>query len=215
MRQKFLYFVFLIVLSSMFSQAYAQTIAVQALDAISTAQPPQSISVRLLEPLELPEFSLLTGSVLKGDVIDVVSPRRLKRDATFSFKPVSYTDLNAETYNLNLNIISSYTKPLDKGKIAESAALGVGSYFVKGLSMGVAAVKGAVKNEEGNRIKSSAVSVYESSPFSYAEKGEDLDINKGDCFYLKFPNPDKVKNDDTSSDDEPKGHNYSYTIEKE
>lgn len=212
MRQKFFFFGFLIVLSSMFSQAYAQTVAVQALDEISTAEPPQSISVRLLEPLDLSDSHLLSGTVIKGDLIDVVSPKRLKRDASFSFKPESYTDLNAETHNLNLNITATYTKPLDKGKMAESAALGVGSYFVKGLSLGVAAVKGAVNNNDGNRIKSSAVAVYESSPFSYAEKGEELEINKGDCFYLKFKSP---KDDDVQSDDEVKEQNYSYTIEKE
>lgn len=215
MKQKFLYFGFLIVLSCMFSKAYAQTVAVSALDDISTANPPKSISVRLLEPLEIMDSQfLIAGSIMYGDIVDVVSPKRLKRNASFSFKPVEYTDLNSETHKLNLNITASYTKPLNKGKLAESAALGVGSYFVKGLSMGVAAVKGAVKNEEGNRIKSSAVSVYESTPFSYAEKGQDLDIKKGDCFYLKFPSPDKLEKDEVQSD-EVKGQNYSYTIEKE
>lgn len=75
--------------------------------------------------------------------------------------------------------------------------------------MGVAAVKGAVQNEEENRIKSSAVSVYEASPFSYVEKGEDLDIKFSQSFYLKFPNPEKLQNSVE------KGQNYTYTIEKE
>ena len=49
-------------------------------------------------------------------------------------------------------------------------------------------VIGNVKNEEDNRFKSSITSAYESSPFSYANKGEDLEIKKSQYFYLKFPN---------------------------
>lgn len=215
MKQKFLYLFFLIVLSGMFNQTYAQTVQVASLSEFSTAEPPKSISIRLVDRLEITDSQILVaGTVLNGDLVNVVSPKRLKRDASFSFKPVNYTDLNGETQNLNLNITASYTKPIDKGNVATNAALGVGNYFVKGLSMGVAAVKGAVKNEEGNRLKSSAVSVYESSPFSYAEKGEDLYIKPEQNFYLKFPNPDKIKPVDVQTE-EVKGQNYSYTIEKE
>ena len=64
---------------------------------------------------------------------------------------------------------------------------------MKGLSTGVAAIEGAVKNEEGNRIKSTAVSVYEASPLSYIEKGEELDIKSGESFFLKFPSNKKRK----------------------
>lgn len=215
MRQKFLYLSFLIVLSCMFNKAYAQKIEVSSLNDFSTAEPPKAISVKLIEPLEIKDSQFLdAGIVLNGDLIDVISPKRLKRDAGFSFKPVTYTDLDGKTYNLDLNITASYTKPVDKGNLAKNAALGVGNYFVKGLSMGVAAVKGAVKNEEGNRLKSSAVSVYESSPFSYAEKGEDLYIKTNQNFFLKFPSPDKIAKDNVQAD-EVKGQNYSYIIEKE
>ncbi len=216
MRQKFLYLCFLIVISCMFGKAYAQTIEVTALESFSTAEPPKAITIKLNQQLELPESNVLdAGSVLKGDLVDIVSPKRLKRDAGFSFKPVSYTDLEGQIHNLELNIIASYTTTLDKAGLAKTAALGVGNYFVKGLSMGVAAVSGAVKNDEGNRLKSSAVSVYDSSPFSYVEKGEDLYIEPDQVFLLKFPDADKIKTQEVVQDDEVKGQNYSYTIEKE
>lgn len=192
MRQKKIYFVFLIVLSGMFLKTYAQTIEVKSLSNFTTAEPPKSISVKLVEPLELKDSPILdAGIVLNGNLVDVVSPKRLKRDAGFSFKPVTYTDLNGNTYNLDSNITAKYTKPVNKGNLAKNAALGVGNYFVKGLSMGVAAVEGAAKNEEGNRLKSSVVSLYDSSPLSYAEKGEDLYITTEQNFFMKFSNADK------------------------
>lgn len=224
MKQKKIFFSFLIIISCMFSQAYAQTVEVSSLNKFSTENPPKSISVKLLEPLELSENTVLNaGAIIQGDLFDVVSPKRLKRDADFSFKPTSYTEIDGKTYQMDPHIKASYTTPLDKGQMAKSAALGVGNFFVKGLSMGVAAVSGAVKNEEGNRFKSSAVSVYESSPFSYVEKGEDIYIDVDQHFYLKFSKDKKAENANDEekpslSDDfkdEIKGQNYSYTIEKE
>lgn len=210
MWQKFLYLCFFLIISGMFSQAYSQTVEVESLSNFSTYNPPSSITVKLVEPLELlPSLMLDAGVYLSGTLVDVVSPKRLKRDASFSFKPETYTTVDGEIHNLDIDVIASYTVPLDKGQLAKNAALGVGNFFVKGLSMGVAAVKGAVQNEEENRIKSSAVSVYEASPFSYVEKGEDLDIKFSQSFYLKFPNPEKLQNSVE------KGQNYTYTIEKE
>lgn len=193
MRQKNFYFVFLIVLSGMFAKTYAQIVEVMSLNDFSTAEPPKTISVKLIEPLELKNMQILdSGIILNGDLVDVISPKRLKRDAGFSFKPVTYTDLDGNTQNLDSNIIAKYTKPVDKGGLAKNAALSVGNHFIKGLSMGVTAVKGAVQNEEGNRLKSSAKSVYEASPFSYAEKGEDLYINANQNFFMKFSSTDKI-----------------------
>ena len=92
-----------------------------------------------------------------------------------------------------------YQSVTNRKKIVESAALGVGGFFVKGLSTGVAAVEGAVKNEEGNVLKSTAVSVYQASPIAYVEKGQDLEIKNNQVFYLKFPS---VNDTDIDIDDE-------------
>lgn len=217
MWQKNIFTGFIILISCMYTQAYAQTIEVYSLNKFSTDNPPKSISIKLLEPLEISKSEVYkAGVIMKGDLFDVVSPKRLKRDADFSFKPVSYIDLDGKTYQITSNITASYTEPIDKGQVAKNAALGVGNFFVKGLSMGVAAVSGAVKNEEGNRVKSSAVSVYEASPFSYVEKGEDINISINQSFFLKFKDIDS-KNDDIDAGNENtiKGQNYTFEIEKE
>ena len=82
--------------------------------------------------------------------------------------------------------IGKYKKEINKKKIARSVVLTAGNFAVKGLSTGVTALEGAVKNEEGNRLKSSAVAVYESSPVSYIQKGEALKIKQGEYFYIHF-----------------------------
>lgn len=207
MRQKFLYLSFIIIIAAgMFNDIYAQTVEVQALDNISTLNPPSSIKVKLLEPLELNENLILQiGTIITGDVYDVVSPKRLKRDADFSFKPVSYIT-DGKINNIEEEIKASYTQPLEKGQVAKKAALGVGNVFIKGLSIGVAAAKGAIANEQENRLKSSVHSAYEASPVSYVGKGQEIEIKESDIFYLKFPNLKSNKKDKNDT------HN---TLEKE
>ncbi len=192
MWQKFLYSCFLIVLSGIFNLVLAQTVEVEALSTFSTAKPPASIVVKLMEPVTLPDgYSLKAGDVIHGNLVNVVSPKRLKRDATFSFKPNFYMGSDGNTHDIKSRVVAKYKAPLNKKQLAKSTALGVGNFFVSGLSMGVAAVDGAVNNKGENRAKSSAKSVYKASPFSYVERGEDLVIRKSQIFYLKFPNSDK------------------------
>ena len=206
MRQKFLYLCFLLLLSGMFTKAYSQTVEVVSLSNFSTENPPAEIKIQLSEPLELTnDVTLQAGTTINGNLVDVVSPKRLKRDATFSFSPTSYVDEGGNLCKIEEQIVASFTEPIDKGSIAKSTAMSVGNHFVKGLSIGVAAVEGAVKNPEDNRLKSSVVSAYKSSPLSYVEKGEDLEIAQEQHFFLKFPN---IKNSK-------KQQNYEYTIEKE
>lgn len=189
MKQKFLYLCFVMITSCMFASANAQTVEVMALDEISTLNPAQSVSVKLLESLMLTDEQILSSDViLTGQLTDIKTPKRLKRNATFSFKPVSYTDINGRVRKINPDIKAKYTTKPDKKEIAKTAALGAGGLVIKGLSTEVAAVSGAIKNEQGNRLKSSAVSAYEASPLSYVEKGNQIRIKKNQKFYLKFPN---------------------------
>lgn len=186
--QKKFFSIFIILVMGVFSTAYSKTVEVLSLDSFTTANPPSSIKVQLLEPLELDtNIYLSEGTVLDGELTDVISPKRLKRDAKFTFVPTSYKD-NAGSHIIDSYIQAHYTQPLDKKGLAKSAALSVGNFFLKGFKTGVAAVEGAVRNDSGNRLKSSAISVYKASPVAYVEKGNDIVINKDQIFYLKFPN---------------------------
>ena len=222
MKQKFLYSVLLLSIL-VCSPAYAQTIEVKALEDISTANPSKTTSVQLLEPVEIKKDKFVgEGAILNGNLIDVVSPKRLKRDADFTFEPKSYTDSEGKTRKIKANIKASYTEPIDKKQVAKKTVTTAGNFFVQGFSMGVAAVEGAVKNQDGNRFKSSVSSVYEASPLSYAKKGEDIEIKAGQVFFLKFPSYGKIDNEvqnanmqETSGPVTVQGQNYSIEIEKE
>lgn len=189
MRQKFLYLCFLLIISCSFAQANAQTVEVTAMDEILTSNPAQNVSVKLVTPLILKDEQILnSGVILTGKLTDIKTPKRLKQNAKFSFEPVKYRDLDGKTHVFDSYIKAKYTTKPDKKAIAKSAVLGAGGLLIKGLSTEVAAVSGAIKNEQGNRLKSSAVSAYKASPLSYAEKGNQLQIEKNQNFYLKFPN---------------------------
>ena len=140
-------------------------------------------SVTLDENITIPK-----GVIVKGRLTEVKSPKRLKRNASFSVIPVSYVDIKGNVVYIPVEYIGKFSPKfeVDKVDVAKNAALTVGNHFVKGISMGYHAVEGAVKNEEGNRFKSSAVSVYENSPFSYIEKGSELEIRRHDLFSLRF-----------------------------
>ncbi len=182
--KKFILFIMLLLFSS---PVLAKTIPVQSHADFSTENPPQTLSITILQDIELDEnLSFTAGDIVEGEIVDVTDPKRLKRDAGFTFLPQKIKKDNGEIVQIKDNYPAKYTTKLNKADMAKSAALGVGNYFVKGLSMAYSAVEGAVKNEQDNRLKSSANSVYESSPLSLVEKGGEIVIQKDQTFLLNF-----------------------------
>lgn len=202
-----LLFVFFFQVSSVLA---AVQLKVTALEEFRTEAPTEYINAQLRETGFLGKYTLPTDSVLHCSILQIVDPKRGKRNATFFVRPVSYTYKN-RTYDITEEIYGKYSKTvlskeelknIPPSKVIQSAALLVGNYFIKGLSVGVSFVKGIVGNDEDNRIKSGIVKVYKDSPLSYISEGEQLDIQPGDNFYLIF----KIEDDD-----EP---NYTYTVEE-
>lgn len=183
--KKIIVFISLFVLG--FMPVFADTMVVQAVTDITTTNPTQEIKVRVLRNCTLADVSLKVGDILEGKMI-ATDPKRLKRDATFTFYPLSCTDLEGNVTRFPVLYYGKFSAKfeLDVGKVAESAVVSVANHFVKGIGTGFYAVQGAVKNKDGNPIKSAAVNVYENSIFSYANKGEELTIPKDSVFGLKF-----------------------------
>lgn len=170
--------------------AMAKNVEVEALSNFSTNNPPKYYSVKIVENIETSKGIIQSGSILEGK-ITVKDAARLKRDATFTFLPTVLTEPDGNVIKIKKNFAGKYSKGLDKGQLAKTAALSAGNIMVKGFSTGYRAIEGAVKNEEGNRLKSSAVAVYESTPISYIEKGNALEIKKGERFYINFRTDDE------------------------
>ena len=186
----------------------AEYLKVTAMEDFNTDKPKKTFNVRIREDSTLGKYELSTNSILHCQVLQVVDPKRGKRDAIFFVKPLTYTQDN-QTFKIEDEMYGKYTtvvltkeeiKNLPYGKMIKNGALMVGNFFVKGLSIGEAFVEGVAKNEQDNRLKSGVTNAYEESPISLVEKGEQLDIKTGDDFYFVFKTEEDVQ--------EP---NYSYT----
>ena len=166
----------------------AETMAVQAMSNISTQNPQDVIKVKVIRDCKLGNIELKIGYILEGKMLTVKQPKRLKRDASFTFYPISYKDIDGCENRFTKVYVGEYSSKfeINPAKVAKSAVLGVGNHFVKGISAGYYAVEGAVRNEDGNRLESAVHNVYENSPLSYVEKGEQLNIKQNTCFGLKF-----------------------------
>lgn len=183
----------------------AKNVKVEALSDFSTANPPKTWSVKVVEGFVADAgFVVNTNSIIEGKITDVKSPKRLKRNASFRFIPEIYYDTH-EGYSKNIerNFEGKYSSmsELSVKSVAKKGAITAGNMFVSSfIGPGVALVEGAIKNERDNRAKSAAVSVYESTPLSYVNKGKDLEFKKGDIFIMSF----KLKEEDKP--------NYTYEM---
>ena len=193
-------------------QVEAKNVKVEAMSDFSTANPPDVLELKILNGFTTKSGKVVSdNTIVKGNVINVKDPKRLKGNATFSFEITDYKDpVTNSTLKIDKKIIGKYSSLTDvtpKGVI-KTGAIAAGNKIVGAyLGPSVALVEGAVKNEQGNVVKSAAVSVYESTPLSYVEKGHELEFKAGDIFVMSF----KVKD---SNDDDPESES-EYESEQE
>ena len=206
--KKTLFLLLLMVIINMPS-VYAETaqIKVTTLNEFRTDAPSETINVNVQENAVLGEYQLKAGDILSCNVLQITDPKRGKQNASFFVQPTSYIS-NEQKYEIKEEYFGKYSKTvlsleelkqIPPGKVIKTAALTVGSHFVKGLSTGVHFAEGLVQNEDNNRLKSGIKKAYKESPLSYVEKGQQLDLKAGDTFYLVF----KITENEES--------NYSYT----
>ncbi|MBS4759230.1 MAG: hypothetical protein KHX03_00850 [Clostridium sp.] len=190
--------VFYLVLALIFISApvyAAQSVKVSALTPFNSLRPVTTMKVMTLERVEFKNGIVFEdGTVIYGEVFDVKQPKRAKLNASFKFRPTSYT-YNGRTYEIDdPEFIAKYAeyKELDKAGLATSAATTAGGliFHIPLLSEGVSLVKGMWKNNENNRLKSGVKQVWDDSFFSYVEEGNDVVINKDTMFILKFKSSD-------------------------
>lgn len=189
--------------------AMAKNVKVQAMSDFSTANPPETWKLRIVEDMNTKDgYQVVSGSVLEGRIENVTPPARLKRNASFVFVPVKFYDNHGKSVQVEKEITGKYSglSDVSVGSVAKQGAVVAGNKLLDGFfGPGVALVEGAVKNQQGNRAKSAVVSVYESTPLSYANKGKEIEIKKDQIFVMSF----KASKED--ADDKP---NYEYTEEQ-
>ena len=181
----------------------AQSIKVTALNEFTTTNPTKTMQVIALEHVEFKNGIIFeNGTIIKGQILDVKQPKRGKRNASFKFKPTSYTYNGKTTIVDDENFIGKYKeyKELNKAEIAGKAATTAGGMIlhVPLFSQGISLLKGMWKNNEDNRLKSGVVQVYKDSPLTYVEEGKDINIKEDDIFIFKFKSSEA---EDLDSDD--------------
>lgn len=174
--------------------AFALLASVESLENFSTKNPPKTLKVRALKDFRLTsDMKIYKDAIIEGS-IKVKPPKRLKRDATFTFIPLNYSYNEGDVHFINNKYSGKYIKPIDKKNVAKSAVLKVSNSIVPGVSAGYNLVKGAFENTEGNVAKSAAKSFYDNSPLSFLKKGNDIDIKNEEQFKIFFkPQREKIK----------------------
>lgn len=197
--KKLVSIIYIILLSS---PVYAHIAGVKSLETFSTANPPKTLKVETVKDVTISKnIKIPAGNIIVGQ-IKIKPPKRFKRDATFTFTPSKYTCGEKCAYKVNKEFIGNYMKPINKKGVAKSAVLKIGDFVVPGVSIGYNLVNGAVKNEEGNVVKSAAAEVYENSPLSWFKKGSHIEIQKDNQFNLFFK-PDRFNFKKYENDIEP------------
>lgn len=175
--------------------AFAETLIGVAMSNFSTENPTSGFAVKIQEDFSLDNIKTYeAGTIFYGNVTKVVHGQIGKRKGYFEFVPTHFVDKNGsyELYRKDLSVKVSFYKPFNKDSAKSLAESGIttaaGMIFnVPFVSQGVSFVKGVYTSEEGeNRVISGFKKVYQDSPVSYVEKGEELYVNVGQEVKLKI-----------------------------
>lgn len=192
------------------SPAFAKNVKIEAMDDFSTVNPPKTWKVKVLEGFTADNGIVVhKNTIIEGDIVNVKSPQRLKRNATFKFVPKTYYDpQNAVEKPVKRDFEGKYsaTSNLDKKSLAKSGVISAGNMLIGSfVAPTVGLVEGVVTNKEGNRAKSAVVGAYERTPLSYASKGKEMEFKAGQVFVMSF----KLKGEDDPEENLP---NYTYEM---
>ena len=193
-----------------FQPSMAKNVKVEALSDFSTANPPKTWKVKVIEDTTLKNGNILnSGSIIEGKIENVKGPARLKRNATFVFVPTTYYDAKTNaSSSVKKDFTGKYNAKgdLNAKTVATESAIFVGNQLANGvIGPAVGLVQGVIKNEEGNRAKSAAMGAYKRTPLSYASKGNELEVKQGQVFVMSFKEA-------SEPDDEVDKPNYHYTV---
>src|SRR5574344_351631 len=70
------------------------------------------ISVQVLDNVSYNSFNFVEGNILYGEMVDVIQPQKYGKNATFSFKIVSFLDNNGIKHTLSKPITIKYRQQL-------------------------------------------------------------------------------------------------------
>ena len=184
----FLYFVFtlFIITAAIPVSAATMKVVAETQENFSTANPSKNLSLLIDGDYDLPNGEYLPHETLiSGTVVQVIAPKRGKRDAYAYMKIDGYKLANSSVFhkidNPNAIVKISKYKPLDIKMKSVDLGVTAAGFFVKNISYPINFVRGTVEGiQDGeNPLVSGAKMTYEKSFFSYASKGSELEVPAG------------------------------------
>ena len=172
------------------SDAKDVKVKVESLSSMSIYEDNQSLRARVIDDTKLKnDIVLQKDSILDSKMIEIIPPKRAKRNGYLIIEPVVYIYDNLvipiKSEELRAKV-TYYTKPDYKKKVKD-AAIGAGASFIKGGQYVARFSEGVIKADEGeSKVKSGFENLYQNSVISYIGKGKEINIKKGDLLVYKF-----------------------------
>ncbi len=133
------------------------------------------------------------NSIITLKVKKYMTPKRGKRNGYLKAELTSFTlpsEGGIKYSNIGENNCTlRLSTPKDFKEIAKNTGVTVTGHILKipGFSQAVAVSKGLLKpNPNQNRLKSAGTNLYESTPLTYTEKGEDLNIEEDSIVLIRI-----------------------------
>lgn len=158
--------------------ANAKVLKGEAVEEISTTSPKEIISVRVSKDFSLEEgINLEKGYILTGKMLDITSPEKWHQNASFTFIPISYTDLSNKTHLITNEIKGTYRQKLQPDYKHSEITVGNVLFSPSYVDNTKKIIHGETKevwDDYANR----------STPWG---KGTQIDIKPNETIYFNFP----------------------------
>lgn len=160
----------------------------------------QNISFQSIDRYEISDFDYVEkNAIVTVKIKEYIEPKRGKRNGYLKVQLMSYTipsenNRIKDAQDLNIYGTLRLSTKKDKKEIAKSSGVSVAGHILKipGFSQAVAVSKGLIKpNPEQNRLQSAGTNLYESTPLTLSEYGEDIKIEEDTVVVMRL----KVKED--------------------
>ncbi len=146
----------------------------------------QEITLISFDSYKLPDKTeIQKGDSIKIKLIEYKTPSRGKRNGFYLIELIEAGDSQREKIAGKMRV----STPKDIKEMAKTAGVMITGKVLKvpGFSQAVAISKGLIKpNENEGRLVSAGKNLYESTPLTYIEKGEDFKAEKDGIVVLKL-----------------------------
>ncbi len=171
-------YLFTVLILSLFIPVQAEVMKAKAVQEISTTSPREVISVTLSRDFLLDnQTELKKGYVLTGKMLDIKNPSQWHQNATFTFIPTSYRDLNGQEHEIAKEIKATYRQKMKPDYKHSEITIGNFMFSPSYIDNTKRMLNGETKevwDEYYNR----------STPWG---KGDQIDIKPNETIYFNFP----------------------------